>query len=142
MHSALRSRPFAVALIAAIVALTLATSYIHSTLGGLLFTLNAIGYAGLAAAFVVASASRHPFIVRFSWLARLALAGYTTATIVGYLVMGPYFFLGFATKAIEVALLAVLAIDIARVYGGPVGLFRAARASLPAPFASAPRAAD
>jgi hypothetical protein len=34
----------------AIVELTLTTAYIHFTLGGVLFTLNAAGYAALAAA--------------------------------------------------------------------------------------------
>ena len=38
---------------AAIVALTLATAYIHSTLGGLLFTLNAVGYVVAALAMVI-----------------------------------------------------------------------------------------
>jgi hypothetical protein len=33
--------------------LTLATAYIHLSLGGLLFTLNAAGYAALAAAVAV-----------------------------------------------------------------------------------------
>ena len=37
-----------VALRFGIVALTLGTAYIHSTLGGLLFTLNATGYAATA----------------------------------------------------------------------------------------------
>ena len=36
--------PAAVALRVAIVGLALGTAYIHATLGGLLFTLNALGY--------------------------------------------------------------------------------------------------
>ena len=42
-----------VALRFGIVALALGTAYIHSTLGGLLFTLNAIGYATFAIAMIV-----------------------------------------------------------------------------------------
>ena len=46
-----------------IVALTLATAYIHSTLGGLLFTLNATGYVVAAVAVVVPLA----VAARFRW---------------------------------------------------------------------------
>jgi hypothetical protein len=93
----------------AIVELTLTTAYIHLNLGGLLFTLNAAGYAGLALAVGVTALQPAGFIGRFAWLPRLGLAGYTAATIVGYLVMGPYFALGWIAKAIEVAILTLLA---------------------------------
>ena len=53
-HSASRSsRAFGVALTAGIVALALTTAYIHLGLGGLLFTLNGIGYIGLAVLYVI-----------------------------------------------------------------------------------------
>jgi hypothetical protein len=61
---------------------------------------------------------------------RLALIGYTAMTIAGYLVMGPYFTLGFIAKGIEVALVTLLVIDIIRVYGGPFGLVRTALESV------------
>jgi hypothetical protein len=125
------SRPAGVALTTAIVALTLATAYIHLSLGGVLFTLNAAGYVALAVAFAVGAAGTHSLIRRFSWLPRLGLAGYTLVTIGAYLVMGPYFSLGWIAKAIEVAILALLAADVIRVYGSPLGLVRAALASLP-----------
>ena len=48
MPQSKRSRAAGAVLTTAIVGLTLATAYIHSTLGGLLFTLNALGYLGLA----------------------------------------------------------------------------------------------
>jgi hypothetical protein len=48
------------ALTAAIVELTLTTAYIHLTLGGLLFTLNADGYFALAVAIAVGAARPHP----------------------------------------------------------------------------------
>lgn len=128
--SFLRSRTAGFVVTAAIVGLTLATSYIHLGLGGLLFTLNGLGYAGLAALIVIGAAAPFPIVERFSWMPRLALMGYTLATIGGYLVMGPYFTLGFIAKGIEVALLAVLAVDVIRVYGSPMGMVRAAVASV------------
>ena len=125
------SRLAGVALTAAIVGLTLTTAYIHLSLGGVLFTLNALGYLALAVALAVGAAGAHPLIDRFSWLPRVGLAGYTLVTIGAYLVMGPYFSLGWVAKAIEVAILTLLAVDVIRVYGSPMGLIRAAFASLP-----------
>ena len=119
------------ALTAAIVGLTLTTAYIHFSLGGVLFTLNALGYLALAVALVVGAAGRHPLIERFSWLPRVGLAGYTLVTIGAYLIMGPYFSLGWVAKAVEVAIVTLLAVDVIRVYGSPMGLIRAALASLP-----------
>lgn len=113
-----------------IVALTLATAFIHSTLGGLLFTLNAIGYATLAALLIVTSAISRPFVRRFRWAPRVALGGYTLVTIAGYLVIGPYFLLGWTTKVIEVALLAGLVVLVRRDHGGLGGLVAEARASV------------
>jgi hypothetical protein len=118
------------ALTAAIVGLTLATAYIHLSLGGLLFTLNAAGYAALAAATVVAATVSHPLMRRFDWLPRVGLAGYTVTTIGAYLVMGPYFSLGWMAKGIEVAILMLLVIDVYGTYGSPAGLIRAALASV------------
>ena len=121
----LRTRSSAIGLSAAIVALTLTTAYIHLSLGGVLFTLNALGYAGLAVALALGSIP-HPFISRFSWLPRVGLAGFTALTIGGYLVIGPYFSLGWIAKAVEVGILFLLAVDVVRVYGSPAGLVRAA----------------
>jgi hypothetical protein len=118
------------ALTAGIVELTLTTAYIHLSLGGLLFTLNGAGYLGLAAAVAIGAARPHPLIGRFSWLPRVGLAGYTLATIGAYLVIGPYFSLGWIAKAIELAILTLLAADMVRVYGSPRGLIRAAIGSL------------
>lgn len=123
------ARGFGVALTAVTVALTLTTAYIHLSLGGVLFTLNALGYAALAVAFAV-GAIPHPLIARFSWLPRVGLAGFTAVTIVAYLVIGPYFSLGWIAKAVEVGILLLLAVDVVRVYGSPAGLVRAAMATL------------
>lgn len=126
----------AVGLTVAIVDLTLITGYIHLTLGGTLFTLNALGYAALAFA-IVATAIPSSFLRRFAWLARIGLAGYAAATIGGYLVLGPYFTLGWVAKAVEVAILVLLAADLVRLYGSPTELFRAAVRSLrPGPMAA------
>jgi hypothetical protein len=138
MASFLGSRTFGFVLTAAIVGLALATANIHLGLGGVLFTLNGLGYLGLAALVVIGAAAPMPVIERFSWFPRLALVGYAAMTITGYLVMGPYFTLGFITKGIEAVLIALVVVDILRVYGSPMGFVRSALASvapvLPARF--------
>ena len=138
MSSFFRSRTAGFILGTAIVGLTLATANIHLGLGGVLFTLNGLGYLGLAALFVIGAVATMPLVQRFSWFPRLGLAGYAAMTIAGYLVMGPYFTLGWIAKGIEVALIALVVIDIMRVYGSPMGFLRAALRSvapvLPARF--------
>jgi hypothetical protein len=138
MTSFLRTRTVGAVLAVAIVGLTLATAYIHLTLGGLLFTLNGLGYVGLAGMFVVAVAAPVAMVERFAWFPRLGLVGYAGLTIGAYLVMGPYFSLGWIAKGIEATLIALVLVDIVRVYGGPRGFVRAAAASvapvLPARF--------
>src|SRR5436305_4515730 len=85
-----RPRVADTAMTAAIVELTLTTAYIHFSLGGPLFTLNALGYLVLAIALTIGAARPHPLVARFSWLPRVGLAGYALATIGAYLVVGPY----------------------------------------------------
>src|SRR5215211_595129 len=105
-----RDRPLTesdVAVRAAIVGLALGTAYIHSTLGGLLFTLNAIGYVTAALAMVVPLA----LAVRFRWVVRLGLIAYAMTTIVAWAIQGPYFSTAYIAKAIEIALIALVAID-------------------------------
>jgi len=126
MSQLLRSRTAGVLLTAAIVGLTLATAYIHLSLGGLLFTLNGLGFVGLAGLVVIGAVSQIDLVKRFSWFPRVALIGYAGMTIAGYLVMGPYFSLGFIAKGIEVALIALVVVDVIRVYGSPMGLVRSA----------------
>jgi len=130
MTSLFHSKTFGFALGAAIVGLTLVTANIHLGLGGLMFTLNGLGYLGLAALFVIGAAAPTPMIRRFSWFPRIALMGYAGLTIAGYLVMGPYFTLGWIAKAVEVALIVLVAVDILRVYGSPRGFVNAALASV------------
>ena len=130
MTSIFRSRTAGFVLGTAIVALTLTTAYIHLGLGGLLFTLNGLGYLGLAVLFVIGAAAPMPIVQRFSWFPRLALAGYAAMTIAGYLVVGPYFTLGWIAKGIEVALITLVAVDVMRVFGSPMGFVRAALTSI------------
>jgi hypothetical protein len=109
-----------------IIELTLSTANIHFTLGGQLFTLNGFGYLALAAAYAIGALVPLPIIQRIAWLPRIGLAGYTLTTIVAYLVIGPYFALGWITKGIELAIVALLVTDVLVVYGGPRDLLRAA----------------
>jgi hypothetical protein len=105
-----------------IVALTLGTAAIHASLGGLLFMANALGYAVLAIAMVIPGPIGH---VR--WLVRLALLGFTAATIGGWMLFGARFPLAYLDKAIEVALVGVIGYELWRLDGGPIGVARQAR---------------
>lgn len=115
-----------------IVELTIATAYIHLSLGGPLFTLNAVGYLGLATAYAATAAVPITFVQRFGWLPRIGLAGYTVLTIGAYLVVGPYFALGWIAKGIEVAIVGLLVVDMLRTYSSFGGLSQAAVGSLQA----------
>lgn len=107
-----------IGLVGGCVMLTLATSYIHSTLGGLLFTLNALGYAALAVALVVPIGLAD----RFRWLIRLALLGFTLATIGGWVMFGARYDVAYLTTAIEAVLVALLVVSIYRFDEGPAGV--------------------
>jgi hypothetical protein len=115
-----RLRASDVGLRAAIVALTLATGYIHTTLGGLLFTLNGIGYVVAAIAMVIPLG----LAIRFRWFIRLGLIGYAAVAIVGWYLTGPRYELAYIAKAIEVALIALLAHDFVRHDGSPIAVLR------------------
>ena len=107
---------------AGIVVLTLATAYIHTTLGSMLFLANAAGYLVLAVAMVLPIA----FFERNRWLVRAALLGFTAATIVGWVMFGARFWLGYLDKAIELGLIALLVIETFRYDGGPAVVLRRA----------------
>ena len=109
-------RPLDVIIRIAIVGLTLGTAYIHSTLGGLLFTLNATGYVVAALAVVIPLG----LAVRFRWFIRLGLMGYAATAILAWAVQGPYYTTAYIAKAIEVALIVLLAVDFARMDGNPI----------------------
>ena len=88
------------------------------------------GYAALAVAWIAIATLSHPLIQRFDWMPRIGLAGYVALTIVAYLVIGPYFTLGWVAKAIEVAILILLAVDLRIAFGTPAGLVGAALSSV------------
>lgn len=118
-------QPITIGLRVVVVSLTLATAAIHASLGGMLFLANAIGYAVLAMAMVLPGP-----VGRVRWLVRLALLGFTAATIAGWLLFGPRFGLAYLDKAIEVALIGVLGVELWLVDGGPVRVASRARRSV------------
>ena len=104
-----------------ILELTLATAIIHLNLGGTLFLLNAAGYLVLGAAYLVGVAMPLPAVRRFSWVPRVGLAAFASVTIIAYLVIGPYFTLGWVTKGIELAIVLLVIADLlmgADAFGG------------------------
>jgi hypothetical protein len=114
--------PAGLALRAAIVALALATGWIHHTLGGLLFELNAAGYVVAAAAMVAPIG----LAVRFRWLIRLGLIGYAATAIVAWYVMGPRYDVAYLAKGIEIVLIALLLIEVRAYDGNPLRRLRRA----------------
>jgi len=98
-------------LLVLIVGLTLATGYIHFWVGGIMLTLNAIGYATLAVAVVVTAVAFR----RLLPLVLIALAGYAAVTIVGWLIMGPYFDVAYLAKGIEIVLIVTIGITLLRM---------------------------
>jgi hypothetical protein len=97
-----------------ILELTVATALIHLSLGGALFTLDALGYLGLGAAYLASAVLPMGVVRRLAWLPRLGLAGYALLTIVAYIVMGPYITLGWIAKGIELAIIGLVAVDLLR----------------------------
>ncbi len=109
-----------VAIRLAIVGLTLATAYVHSTLGGLMFTANAVGFAALAVAMIVPV----PIAARYRGLIQLALGGFAAATIGGWLMFGARYSTGYIATGIELAIVALVAVATYRAYGSPVAMAR------------------
>ena len=62
--------------------------------------------------------------VRFRWVIRIGLIGYAATAIVAWAIMGPYFSTAYIAKAIEVALIVLLAVDFARHDGSPIAVVR------------------
>lgn len=120
MNSRSSLRPLDIVIRIAIIGLTLGTAYIHSTLGGLLFTLNALGYLVAAVAIAIPLG----LAVRFRWFVRVGLVGYAGVAIVAWAVQGPYYQTAYIAKAIEVGLIALLALDFARMDGNPITVVR------------------
>ena len=127
-------RPLDVVIRIAIVGLTLGTAYIHSTLGGLLFTLNATGYLIAAVAVIIPLG----LAVRFRWFIRLGLMGYAATAIAAWAIQGPYYSTAYIAKAIEVVLITLLAVDFARMDGNPVNVVKTELALLGAKLGRRP----
>jgi hypothetical protein len=70
--------------------------------------------------------------VRFRWVIRLGLIGYAMTTIIGWAIQGPYYQTAYIAKAVEVALIVLVAIDFARMDGNPVAVVKRELASLAA----------
>ena len=122
MSARVEPRLGAIVIRSLVVALNLATAAIHLSLGGLLFMTHAICYATLALAMIVPGP-----IGQVRWLVRLALIGFTTATIGGWLLFGARFPLAYLDKTIEVVLIAAVAFELWRSDGGPLAVVGRAR---------------
>ncbi len=106
-----------------VILLTFATAVIHLILGlfqisigmvgGVMFIANAAGYLGLLGALYLRLPI--PFLSQNRSLIRWALVAFTAVTILAWLAIGdkrlPSGWLGYATKAIEVALIGLLVIE-------------------------------
>ena len=124
VHSTLRTgHPVLAALLRlVIVVLTLVTAAVHASLGGLLFTLNAIGYSTLAVLMVLPGP-----IGQIRWLVRLALLAFTAATVGGWVLFGARFPLAYIDKGVEIVLVGFIAFEIWLIDGGPVEVGRRLR---------------
>jgi len=93
----------------AIILLTLATALIHLTLipGDLLFTLNALGYLSLMAAYFlpITLLRKNHNLIRWAYM------GYALVTIIAWIIMGARTPLGYTAKIIEVLLIILLFTD-------------------------------
>lgn len=111
-----------IAIRSVVLGLTLATAAIHASLGGLMFLANAAGYTVLALAMILPGP-----IGQVRWLVRVALIGFAAMTIGGWVLFGTRFPLAYLDKAIEVALIGVVTLELWRSDGGPLGVVRQAR---------------
>ena len=112
--------PAGVAVRLAIVGLTVATGWIHLNLGGLLFALNGLGYFAAAVAMIAPLA----IAIRFRWFIRLGLIGYAATAIVAWYLTGPRYDVAYIAKAIEVALIGLLALEVWAYDGNPLRRIR------------------
>ena len=115
-----RTNAVELALRVVVAGLTVATAAIHFSLGSLLFTLNGLAYATLAVALVAPIGIAN----RYRWLVRLALLGFTTMTIAGWVAFGARYDVAYFDKGIELLLISLLLADIRRADGGIVASVR------------------
>jgi hypothetical protein len=96
-----------------VIVLTVGTALIHLYLGlqGFpLFILNGLGYLGLLAAIILPI----PRFSEYRNLVRWVLVGYTALTIFLWILVGARNSIGYADKIIELALIALLALEARR----------------------------
>ena len=96
-----------------VIILTIGTAVIHLYLGlqGFpLFILNGLGYLALLAALTLTI----PGISDYRSLTRWVLAGYTTLTILLWILVGARNSIGYADKIIEIVLVALLVLEARR----------------------------
>ena len=100
------------ALRAGIIALTLATAFIHLQLAfpDPVFILNGLGYLALLAALYL-PASR---LARYRIAVRWVLVGYTALTIFLWILLGARTPIGYIDKAIEITLILLLLLEARR----------------------------
>ena len=121
-----------VAIRLALVGLAAATAYIHSTLGGLMFTANAVGFATLAVAMIVPVG----LAVRYRGLIQVALGGFAAATIGGWVLFGARYSTGYIATGIEIAIVALVAVATWRAYGSPLSIARSIVARFTGPVSA------
>jgi hypothetical protein len=113
-----RRDALSMALRVAIVVLAPSTAYIHYTLGGMMFMLNALGFLVLGLAMVAPLA----IASSYRWLIRAALIVFALMTIGGWLMFGGRYDMGYLATGIEVALIVLLFIEMFRYDDGPVAV--------------------
>jgi hypothetical protein len=101
-----------------VAALAVANGWIHSQLGGLMFTLNAVGFVVLAVA-LVAPVWPAP---QLRFLTRLAVAGYAGATAFGWLLFGARYDMGYLSFALDIAIMTLVAVDSLIADGSPIAI--------------------
>jgi ABC-type microcin C transport system permease subunit YejB len=97
---------------AVIIVIGLITAFVHLVLLNVgmgkidpLFTLNGLGFLALLAALFL----NLPVVSRQQALLHWAFIGFTAVTVVAWVVLGrPYTALGYATKVVELVLIAAL----------------------------------
>jgi hypothetical protein len=121
---------------AIVVGLALASAAVHASLGGWLFLMNAAGYATLGLAMALPGPAE-----RLRWLVRLALAAFTLATLAGWVLFGARYQMAYVANAIEICLLAAIALEIRQRDGGLLEVGRRLRGHIAEAIATvAPRA--